>query len=101
MGGDVAGVYKTEDNARNWRMINKGLADYGVFSLAVDRNNPKVVRRNHLAQAAIERAQQGDFSATQRLLTVLERPFDEQPAHEADAGFPPVWAGTLEVSCSS
>lgn len=43
MGGDVAGVYKTEDNARNWRMINKGLVDYGVFALAVDRTNPKVV----------------------------------------------------------
>jgi len=43
MGGDVAGVYKTEDNARNWRMINNGLVDYGVFSLAVDRTNPKVV----------------------------------------------------------
>lgn len=43
MGGDVAGVYKTEDNARSWRMINKGLVDYGVFSLAVDRTNPKIV----------------------------------------------------------
>jgi serine/tyrosine/threonine adenylyltransferase len=65
------------------------------------RTNPKFVLRNHLAQAAIERAQQGDFAETQRLLKVLERPFDEQPEHEADAGFPPAWAGTLEVSCSS
>jgi serine/tyrosine/threonine adenylyltransferase len=65
------------------------------------RSNPKFVLRNHLAQAAIERAQQGDFAETQRLLKVLERPFDEQPEHEADAGFPPAWAGTLEVSCSS
>jgi len=63
--------------------------------------NPKFVLRNHLAQSAIERAQQGDYSETQRLLAVLERPFDEQPEHEAYAGFPPDWASQLEVSCSS
>jgi serine/tyrosine/threonine adenylyltransferase len=65
------------------------------------RANPKFVLRNHLAQGAIERAQQGDFGETQRLLKVLERPFDEQPEHEAYAGFPPDWASQLEVSCSS
>jgi len=43
MGGDVGGVYKTEDHGRNWRMINDGLAGYGVFSLAVDRMNPQTV----------------------------------------------------------
>jgi serine/tyrosine/threonine adenylyltransferase len=65
------------------------------------RVNPKFVLRNHLAQAAIERAQTGDFNETRRLLAVLERPFDEQPEHEAYAGFPPDWAAGLEVSCSS
>ena len=67
----------------------------------MQRANPKFVLRNHLAQRAIERAQAGDFSETQRLLKVLERPFDEQPEHEADAGFPPDGAHTIEVSCSS
>ncbi|WP_374674295.1 YdiU family protein [Ideonella sp.] len=65
------------------------------------RANPKFVLRNHLAQAAIERAEQGDFAETMRLLGVLQRPFDEQPEHEADAGFPPDWARHIEVSCSS
>jgi uncharacterized protein YdiU (UPF0061 family) len=65
------------------------------------RANPKFVLRNHLAQGAIERAQQGDFAEVARLLKVLEHPFDEQPEHEADAGFPPDWACQLEVSCSS
>ena len=41
------------------------------------------------------------LSETQRLLKVLQRPYDEQPEHEADAGFPPTWATQLEVSCSS
>ncbi|MDQ8208866.1 hypothetical protein QEH52_15165 [Coraliomargarita sp. SDUM461003] len=43
LAGDVAGVYKTEDYGRNWRMINNGLANYGVFSLAVDSSNPDTV----------------------------------------------------------
>ena len=43
MGGDVGGVYKTEDHGRHWRMINNGLTDYGVYSLAVDRQSPETV----------------------------------------------------------
>lgn len=43
MGGDVAGVYKSEDHGGHWRMINNGLADYAVYSLAVDRTAPDTV----------------------------------------------------------
>jgi photosystem II stability/assembly factor-like uncharacterized protein len=43
MGGDVNGMYKSEDHGKNWRIINNGLANYGVFSLAVDRVNPETV----------------------------------------------------------
>ncbi len=43
LAGDVGGVYKTEDHGRNWRIINKGLVDYAVFSLAVDPSNPDTV----------------------------------------------------------
>ena len=46
-------------------------------------------------------SQAGDDSEVQRLLAVLQHPFDEQTQHEADAGFPPDWAQQLEVSCSS
>jgi serine/tyrosine/threonine adenylyltransferase len=67
----------------------------------MDRVNPWVVLRNHLAQVAIDRAERGDFSEVQRLYSVLRRPFDEQPEHAADADFPPEWAGGIEVSCSS
>ena len=67
----------------------------------MNRVNPKYVLRNHLAETAIVRARQGDFAEIARLMSVLQRPFDEQPEHEADAGFPPDWATQLEVSCSS
>lgn len=63
--------------------------------------NPSVVLRNHLAEAAIRQAQAGDFSEVQRLARVLQRPFDERPESDPDAGFPPDWAQQLSVSCSS
>lgn len=63
--------------------------------------NPKYVLRNYLAQVAIERAQQKDFSEVSKLLDILQFPFDEQPEHDSYAALPPDWAGSLEVSCSS
>jgi serine/tyrosine/threonine adenylyltransferase len=72
-------------------------------ALRMNRVNPMFVLRNHLADVAIRDAQGGDFSEVQRLLKVLERPFDESDAatRERYAGFPPEWAQSIEVSCSS
>jgi uncharacterized protein YdiU (UPF0061 family) len=67
----------------------------------MDSVNPKYVLRNYLAQVAIEKAQAKDFSEIAKLLSVLERPFDEQPENESYAALPPDWASHLEVSCSS
>ena len=63
--------------------------------------NPLYVLRNHLAETAIRRAQDGDDSEVRRLHRVLQTPFDEQVGCEADADFPPSWAQSIEVSCSS
>jgi uncharacterized protein YdiU (UPF0061 family) len=68
---------------------------------AMDLVNPKYVLRNYLAQVAIEKAQNKDFSEVANLLKVLENPFDEQTENEAYAALPPDWASHLEVSCSS
>jgi len=70
-------------------------------ALRMNAVNPKYVLRNHLAEAAVERAREGDFQEVQRLQQLLQRPFDEQPEHAAQAGFPPAWAQQLEISCSS
>ena len=72
-----------------------------VRRAAMDAVNPKYVLRNYLAQVAIEKAQQGDFTEVARLLAILTHPFDEQPEHQAYAALPPDWASHLEVSCSS
>ncbi len=69
--------------------------------LAMQATNPKYVLRNYLAQVAIEKAQNKDFTEVANLLAVLEKPFDEQPENEHYAALPPDWASHLEVSCSS
>ncbi len=65
------------------------------------KNNPKFVLRNHLGEQAIRAAKLGDFSELQTLQRLLEHPFDEHPGHDAYAAFPPDWASSIEISCSS
>ena len=43
------------------------------------RSNPRLVLRNHLAQAAIEAAEQRQFEPLQRLQAALAQPYDDLP----------------------
>lgn len=63
--------------------------------------NPKFVLRNHLGEQAIQKAKLKDFSQVNTLLTLLESPFDEHPGFDDYADFPPAWASSIEISCSS
>jgi uncharacterized protein YdiU (UPF0061 family) len=68
----------------------------------MDRANPKYILRNYLAQDAIRQAgEDRDFSEVNRLLSLLQHPFDEQPEMERYAAPAPDWARHIEVSCSS
>ena len=71
----------------------------------MDRVNPKYVFRNYLAQQAIDAMAAGDPSVLERLMRVLERPYDEQPENENFAARRPEWArhkaGCSALSCSS
>ena len=63
--------------------------------------NPKYILRNHIAQQAIEKAEKGDYTETNLLLKVLQRPFDEQPEMERFSELPAAGAERIVVSCSS
>ena len=65
------------------------------------RVNPKYILRNYLAQQAIDKAQEGDFSEVEILSTLLKSPFDEHLEFEQYAQLPPEWGKKMEISCSS
>jgi serine/tyrosine/threonine adenylyltransferase len=71
----------------------------------MNRANPKYVLRNYLAQLAIDALGEGDASVLERLMKVLERPYDEQPENDDLAERRPEWArnrpGCSALSCSS
>jgi uncharacterized protein YdiU (UPF0061 family) len=65
------------------------------------KTNPKYVLRNHLGEMAIQAAKTKNYAMVAQLLRVLENPFDEHPEFSEFAGFPPDWAGSIAISCSS
>lgn len=75
--------------------------DQGLRADLMLKNNPKFVLRNHLGEEAIRAAKLKDFSGVDTLLALLQAPFDEHPGHDNFAAFPPDWAASIEISCSS
>ncbi|MGB6018579.1 MAG: YdiU family protein [Sulfurimonadaceae bacterium] len=63
--------------------------------------NPKYVLKNYMLQYAIDKADRGDYSGVEELLTLARAPFDEHPEMESFAGVSPKSVKNLKLSCSS
>jgi uncharacterized protein YdiU (UPF0061 family) len=54
-----------------------------VVAAAMDRVNPIYIPRNHLVEAALTAATDGDLAPFEQLLDVVTRPFEARPVGEA------------------
>jgi uncharacterized protein YdiU (UPF0061 family) len=116
LGGFQSGETETNDSLRDFFTDRDGFDRWAVRyadrlrgeagrdgdrQARMNRVNPKYILRNYLAQTAIERARQKDYSEIDRLRHLLADPFAEQPDMEAYAAPPPDWGRQILVSCSS
>ncbi|MCU0620770.1 MAG: YdiU family protein, partial [Gemmatimonadales bacterium] len=82
------------------RVSSEGVDD-AARAARMDRVNPRVVLRTHLAQRAVEAAERGEAGELEALLAVLRKPYDEPADVERWALPAPGGAGHVSLSCSS
>ncbi len=79
--------------------------DFSAKKEKMNRQNPKYVLRNYMAQLAIDAAENGDYSLINELYIMLKNPYAEQPENEKWFAKRPEWArhkvGSSMLSCSS
>ncbi|MBT8346072.1 MAG: YdiU family protein [Desulfofustis sp.] len=98
------------ENLKNWlhlyrlRLLRNDLGDE-ERRRRMNQINPKYVFRNYLAQQAIDKVEEGDYSKVEELLDLFRKPYDEQPERHHYAAKRPEWArnrpGCSMLSCSS
>ena len=82
-------------------------AGEGDVAAAMNAVNPKYVLRNWVAETAIRAVEDtleedgGDSGPLDRILRLVQNPYDEHPGEDAFAQPPAPEFGALSVSCSS
>lgn len=87
------------------KQIKSENKDFAERIASMNKVNPKYVLRNYMAQLAIDKADEGDYSLVDELYELLKNPYDEQPEMEKWFVKRPDWAknrvGCSMLSCSS
>ncbi|AXH09118.1 hypothetical protein CP960_05870 [Malaciobacter halophilus] len=68
---------------------------------SMQKVNPKYIIKNYMLQEAIQKAQEGDFTLVNDLLTIAQAPFDEHIEFERYAQATPIQFANIKLSCSS
>lgn len=87
------------------KMVAAEKMDSSERMAKMKQTNPKYVLRNYMAQLAIDKAENGDYSLVNELYHLLQNPYSEQPTMEKWYAKRPDWAkqkvGCSMLSCSS
>jgi uncharacterized protein YdiU (UPF0061 family) len=89
--------------AARWRQrTGEEPQDPAARRIAMRAVNPAFIPRNHLIEAVIEAAvSRDDFAPFEELLTVLSKPFEDQPAFAAYADAPEPHQCVLQTFCGT
>lgn len=117
---DYTSSFRRLIDENDWQALRDDCIDVAAFDQFIERyqqlvsqqplanrqavmqaSNPIYILRNHMAQRAIEQAEQSDFSEVERLYQLLATPYTSQPAIEQDNDRLPPFGEELAVSCSS
>ncbi|MGQ3889544.1 protein adenylyltransferase SelO [Legionella sp. CNM-1927-20] len=100
-------LFRDKDKFNDWLEHYKSRLTVENLSPAIRHQkmkqvNPKFILRNHLAQQAITEAYENkSYDEINRLYTILQKPFEEQPEYEWYSLPPPKDLAEIKVSCSS
>jgi len=85
--------------------LKEETTSYDQRKVEMNKVNPKYVLRNYMAQLAIDKADNGDYSLIEELYQLLKNPYADQPDSEQWFAKRPEWArhkvGCSMLSCSS
>lgn len=86
-----------------WRMASHSLGEDAIVQAnRIKQTNPAFILRNHLAQRAVDAAvHHQDFGPMHRLLSILSRPYDDQPDQAQWAGPPAADERVLTTFCGT
>jgi uncharacterized protein YdiU (UPF0061 family) len=88
--------------AATWRArLARESRDDAARRAAMRAVNPLFIPRNHRVEAALAAARNGDLSLFDELMSVLSKPFDDQPAHASYADPPRPEEVVCETFCGT
>lgn len=100
----IRDIFIHRDQFDQWALkyqqrLAKEISNDKQRALKMKQVNPKYILPYYMAEVAIQKAEkEKDYSEIDRLFTLLQHPFEEQPENEHYAGLPPEWAEEISVS---
>lgn len=92
--------FKDWKNLWHSRIIRQENAEE-TSSKLMRSSNPAVIPRNHRVEEALEAADKGDYSYMERLLNVLEKPFEHLAEQDEYAVLPPAGSCGYRTFCGT